>query len=718
VRTDRGIAAAAGVAAIVIIRAAAPASAQAPLFLINADTRVSSIHVDFPAGGTLDRDAIRQRIGLTAPGFLEKLQGTLSFLPLIHSPDPHPFSPIELGRDAVRIEQLYRENGFLDTGVEYEVRLDTTSNSVDITFRINEGRPLRLDTLDITLTGGRVSLDSAIQNDWDAFVESMRGQVDSRLTRVDRVRLRSRPLDWMRGRGYAFATVDDMLLIDSVAATADLRLDVDPGPRTRVDSIAIEGQQSLGYNTIRREIPIRNGDWYSAASMAEGQRQVFGLGLVRLALFDIPAGQPHDSTVTLYMRVQEGRARVVSGEIGYATERGAIAQGQWEHRNFLGDARSLTVSSVANTGLLAVNENVERRYGVSTSMRQPYIFDYRLSGTVGPYAEYRNDIRDESFTVGTDVSLLFERGAFKQVSATYGISTRHVINAPTLATSVDQPDTVLLSATPIDLGNVATSRLGLNMVYGEVDNALDPRHGYIARTSLEVAGPPAISSVQYGRIEGSIRAFLPLGRSSGLVGSASAGRLLPYGRSVPDSLGDVLATLLRLRDAVFTAGGTGDVRGWSNGLLGPKVPDLRLVQQGDSVIASADRYLVLSGLARLTASIELRLPFPFLGRSGGTHLFLDGGRIWTPDDRFFDPTTPHDPLGQEKFFVGTGAGVEFGTIVGPLRIDLGYKLNPSPLDLRDPDAVARALVAGTPIGSVPADPLKRWHLHIAIGRVF
>jgi outer membrane translocation and assembly module TamA len=61
----------------------------------------------------------------------------------------------------------------------------------------------------------------------------------------------------------------------------------------------------------------------------------------------------------------------VSGELGYATERGALAQIQWEHRDFMGGARSFTVSAIANTGWLALSNNVDRRIGVSTALRQP-----------------------------------------------------------------------------------------------------------------------------------------------------------------------------------------------------------------------------------------------------------------------------------------------------------------------------------------------------------
>ncbi len=61
-------------------------------------------------------------------------------------------------------------------------------------------------------------------------------------------------------------------------------------------------------------------------------------------------------------------------------------------------------------------------------------------------------------------------------------------------------------------------------------------------------------------------------------------------------------SLLRLRDVTFTAGGTRDVRGWGTLLVGPKLPQVRLEQQGDSTVAVADRYTPIGGLARLGAA--------------------------------------------------------------------------------------------------------------------
>ena len=53
-----------------------------------------------------------------------------------------------LGPDVAALKQYYQNNGFYDTTVDTVVT-KASSTAVDITFRINEGAPIRLDTLRI-----------------------------------------------------------------------------------------------------------------------------------------------------------------------------------------------------------------------------------------------------------------------------------------------------------------------------------------------------------------------------------------------------------------------------------------------------------------------------------------------------------------------------------------------------------------------------------------
>ena len=53
-----------------------------------------------------------------------------------------------LGPDVAALKQYYQNNGFYDTAVDTLVT-KASGTAVDITFRINEGAPIRLDTLRI-----------------------------------------------------------------------------------------------------------------------------------------------------------------------------------------------------------------------------------------------------------------------------------------------------------------------------------------------------------------------------------------------------------------------------------------------------------------------------------------------------------------------------------------------------------------------------------------
>ena len=196
--------------------------------------------------------------------------------------------------------------------------------------------------------------------------------------------------------------------------------------------------------------------------------------------------------------------------------------------------------------------------------------------------------------------------------------------------------------------------------------------------------------------------------------------MLAFGGSVPFPDADsVSLARVRLRAALLAAGGTQDVRGWGAGLLGPKAPDLEFTRvSSDSIRVAARRYVPFGGFSKATGSLELHGPLPFFGGIHRWHTFLDAGRVWNPDDRFRAPGEVRDRFDEERVFFGTGAGVEITSPIGPVRLSLGYKLNPSALDLRDPADVAQAILSGGDITSVPTQGIRRFHLHLSIGRTF
>jgi outer membrane protein assembly factor BamA len=113
--------------------------------------------------------------------------------------------------------------------------------------------------------------------------------------------------------------------------------------------------------------------------------------------------------------------------------------------------------------------------------------------------------------------------------------------------------------------------------------------------------------------------------------------------------------------------------------------------------------------------VELHFPMPLLSEAFQPFVFYDGGRVWTPDDRF---AINAGVLDEDGFYQGVGIGIGYETIVGAIQVALGYKLNPSPLDLRSPQDVLDALTRGTPIEAAPTSSSRRFHLHFSIGATF
>ncbi len=692
-----------------------------PLFLVNSGTEIGSVDLVFPEGRTLDQGPLRRQIALDGPGPLFGVRSLLGRLPLIPTPIRDRFDPPSLLRDVVRLERYYRDQGFPDVAVSYRVVLNEAANRVTIGYVVTEGLPLILDSL-VVEGPGELRMEDVVAEElresWTDFLAELREQRGVRLSSGTRARMQDGIASWLRDRGYPNTSTS--VSVEARETTeegtpATLRISVAPGARMRVGAVRVEGNSRLAENVLLREVPLRKGDWYSRARLADGQSELFGLDMVRIAIVGTEPDSLAADRVAVRVRVTEGSLHLLSSRLGWATSSGVSGNVSWSHRDFLGGARTLEISTQARTGYLAPEATAARSYGLSVSLRQPWLGDRRVEGVLRPFVEYRDDLRDESLQWGSEVSALYRRGARRSLTLQYALTSRRVIEAKAGAVVGQDFDflDVLASVDTLDLDR-RTSRLSAIGQWSRAPQGGEGRHhDWNVFASAEVAGPPVLSTVEYGKVVGQVGGVLPLGGSFGVRSRIGGGRVFPFGLSVPASDGsDRLEVYIKLRDAVLTGGGAQDVRGWGTDLLGPKSPDFGFA---DGAAVPTTRYLPLGGLARWSGSLQVESRLPILGGGNGVHAFVDGGRVWTPDGRFL-PTEGallDDQLGTRTRW-GTGVGVSIGTPVGAVQLDVGYKLNPSILDLRDAQAVGQALLEGRPVTDVPERPIQRWHLHLSL----
>jgi outer membrane protein insertion porin family len=714
-RTDRWV-----IAFALLAATGPPLRGQDALSRIGAETEVKSIEFRFKGKQSFAEKDLRRKIALTARGGMVGIRRFFGFLPFVSPVGVHPFDPLELQRDVIRLRNHYQQSGFLKADVSYDVHYNAESDLVEVAYVINEGPPVLVRSLRFVGDTGGLSFPSKLARDWTKFVRREQ-RAANRFGRDQQRDLADTTTRWLRDHGYPFAIAEPTAAVDTAADRADVTVRVRPGLRARIREIAVSGNHGIPASHVTRQLPVKPGDWYHAGELEKGRQQLVQLELVRLALLDVPQESADDSSVVVKLDVTENRPRLVRGEAGIASGGGLAGEVEWTHRAFLGGMRTFTAAASAQTGALSFETPAQQHYRLGLTVFQPYMGDRRLSAAAGPFVEYRDDLRDRSRALGLEASLVYAAGPLRSLTLGYSLSHRRILDYG-FGEDLDPIEYLPLLglAEPDAAGRLGTLRnrsaISLQGSYGRLDQYANPRQGYVLRPRIEITTPGGFNTSEYLLLDFGGTAFLPLSSRIGFTLRLGAGRIYPFGRSVQE-IGDEspFVSLLRLGDIVFTAGGTRDVRGWGSQLVGPKLPEVRLETREGVTETIAERYAPVGGLARLLGSAEVQLPLPGFSDAWQSFLFLDAGRIWTPDDRF---ALNAGELDQDDYFTSVGAGIGYETVVGAIQFAVGYKLNPSELDLRSPQGVLEALEEGRPLSSVPTESRRRLHLHFSIGSSF
>ncbi len=691
----------------------APLSAQESLFLVNDSTRVENVDFEITGPEGVSRDLLRSRMAVHGPGSFKTLRRTFSWLPFVSRPESPPFDPVTLQMDVARIRRFLTQSGYPEPRVDYRIRFDTAANGVDITMTVDPGAPLLLDEIRLDVPPdtpdalGPTALETELREEWSGS----RGGVDQLQS------IQQHAVSWARERGFAFATGNVALdTTDARSATAVVALD--PGPLTTIGSVDVVAGNHLDSATILGHLLVEPGDTIRARRLDAGATQLERLRLVDAAFVQVTPGQAPTPTPEVQVRVLERSLRSVSGRTGYADDRGVVGEARFEHRNLFGDGRFLQMSAQAETGLWSFEDYPEELYGTTLSLTQPHVWSPRLDLVPSLFWYYEDDANEESRRYGGDLSLILARGANQFVSLSYRIEVRDVLVYRGLDVSSVGIFEAIESLEDL-LGSRLQTSLTLSAAWGARDDLATPTEGWSVGSSLSVAGPDTWSDVQY--LRGTLSAaWLREVRPGGLrlLARGRAGHMIPFGRSrsgSADPTNPPLTEWVRLSDAVFKEGGTESVRGYKANQVGPKLPDFRVDAESGSVFPNG-RWIHLGGLSRWGVSTELQLP---LGATSHYALaFVDGARVWTGDP-YYRSGNGGLPLAVTDGAVFTaGTGLALGTPIGAVRLMVGYKLNPSELDLRNPDAVLEAALSGGSLEDVPENPWRRFRIHFAVGQPF
>ncbi len=601
--------------------------------------------VDIEGNTTFPSMIIFSIIDADNPDFLQKTFG---------GTDDFILNNDELRRDEIRIERYYQRRGFPDVAVQHSITELNKPWKKKVIFTVEEGTPILVQSDSISIEGPEHDIDY-IQNS-RSFTELIQTHEFSAGKRYQPIRIpdvEGRFVERLQNLGFAYSDAKIETDIDSVSYSANVIIRLIPGPKTHIDEFIVEGDLTVPDRVVKKETGIPIGSLYSRNQVQEAQRQIFNHHLFRFATISVPE-QPRDSSLTMLIRVRENAPRSIQASAGAGREEILRGQISWQHRNISGSGHRFSTSARSSF----IDQQVNIDYLV------PYVFNTKSSYVGSILAQRRVEPSFKLLRTGFINSLIYQPRRNLTGSFSYEFSINEEKSRQEIRTAL--PDTVL---------NFDVSSLSFTGFFSQ--GFLREQRGWVVQPSLELSGTFGESTFRFQKLSLDVRRFTEV-TSSTVMATRVNGGVLFFAQN------DSLPSAIR-----FFTGGTNSVRGWGRQDLGPKVP--RFNEDG-----TFDKFIPIGGRALFNFNIEIRQQFNSFIEGFGIAVFLDGGQVWRNVTRFNERAIQY----------GTGGGFRYQSPIGPVRIDLGYKVNPTDADLN--------IFEGQDFGNI----WNRINIHFSIGQAF
>ena len=566
------------------------------------------------------------------------------------------FTREEFEADLKRIVAYYRDRGYPDARVRsFDARLSGDQKSVRLKVDIEEGEPIRVERI---VFAGLESIPDEHRRELEARLPLKAGEV------LDRGLLQSSreaTLDEVKDHGFPSP---DVAVAETAGSSDRLRVityTARPGRVAHFGRIEIQGTASVDQRIVRRQLTFRPGQLFEQSKMRESQRRLYSMELFNFVNIETVAAVDAEAAgdeqgpdrIATRVTVTEGKHRKVNFGLGYGTEEKARGEVDWRHVNFFGGART--------AGVFARYSALDR--GVRLNFRQPYFFGPRHSFGMSAQSWYSDEPAYQLTTTGGRATIARESSRSRSalgvrqstvLALTYANEWEdYTISNEALLDPTFRDELIALGLDPrTGEGRGQLSALLLDAGRNTTDSLLDAKKGYVASVHFESAGQWLGGDYQYREVSAEGRYFQALGRRAVAAVRGRAGSI--------DSAGSE-EELVPFFKRYFLGGAT-NLRGWGRFEVSP--------------LSGAG--LPIGGHSFVNFSTELR--FPIVGKLGAV-LFLDGGNVWT---------NPWDfNLNDLRYDVGPG--LRYNTPVGPIRLDVGWQLNPIPGLLVNGELQKRAL---------------------------
>jgi outer membrane protein assembly complex protein YaeT len=594
------------------------------------------------------------------------------------------FSDAFAKRDVDAIQALYRDSGFRDVQVTVETTDDYLGRPGDVavTIRINEGPQYLVSELNVEGME-RKDRDTVI-----ALLASQPGQPFAETSvGVDRNYL----LELYQSQGFP-----DMTFEYSTAEAGPHRMAVTykitPGAPRFVRDVLIYGMRRTRMRLVAPSVLLEPGDPLSWQRMGVMQRRLYNLGVFdkvdmaiqneqgdtqnKYVLYQVNEGHLYNLALGAGLEIAQigGSSNSLNNPAGVAgvSPRAAL---DLTRLNLWGLGHSLTFSGRYST----LNQRASMIYSI------PRFHDFVQDVSV---VAFYDNIRDVLTYTGRRI------GATVQMSHRHSKATTFLWRYSWRDVTVNQaflkinPELIPIVAQEAHIAGVAGT-----VIQDHRDDPVNAHRGYYNSVDLGVVDHIFGGNRNFTRLLGRNSLYHPVWRKDWVLATNTMfGWIQPYG--VPAGVTGFEYVPLPEH---FYGGGSTSMRGFPDNQAGPRDPVTGFP---------------LGGNALLMHQTELR--FPLLGPNVGGVLFEDMGNVYT-DVQSISFRVHQNGIKDFNYMVhAVGFGIRYRTIVGPIRVDLAYALNP-PTFFGLQGTYQQLLFGGA---TSTIQNLGHFHFFISIGQAF
>ena len=385
------------------------------------------------------------------------------------------FKPIQVDTDRQRLLKFYREKGYADIKINYNIEF-FDNNSVIIYFNINEGNSYKVGEIIFENKMQDEDISSSLESyfDTNSFEDSIYNSSIAESIEKD-------ISDIIKNSGIRFFEIKKRVKLDN--KKADLLFEINSSKPIYVNNININGNTRTQDYVIRRELDISEGDAFLVNDVNSLRKKINSTGFFEEV--QITQKQLGENLVNIDISVKENQTGTFTAGASFGTLDGVTLVTGLNESNFYGTGRK--VEFLINSS----EDNSEYKFNTSNKffLNKDISLSYGISFKESDFSK-SSSYEIDKYTFSSGLSYEFQNNLYHALTLSYELEDIYVTDKSTASSTIKDVE-----------GGSVKFILENGITYNTLNNLYFPRNGNYLRFSNIIETP---SSSKNGYIKNTI----------------------------------------------------------------------------------------------------------------------------------------------------------------------------------------------------------------------